>query len=174
MITLEDIKTLISEEVQKLNQIGIYPVSVNKVELVKAKSFYADAWRGLNKIRVSVYYLSANIEEVRATIMHELCHMVPESGRGHGKGWQAIAAQVNRNYPQYNIKRVGSQLAGSVKSFSLRAAASIAEGGSKPVRHHIVKCTACGRTWTRSRESNLTLHPEHYHCTCGGSLIRVC
>lgn len=122
-----------------------------------------------SKIRVSQYFLSAPIEEIRATIMHELIHMVPEAGHGHGYDWKVIANAVNRAYPQYNIKRTGSQVAGSQRSFNLSQSA----GKNTLIAQHLIKCECCGSEFRRNRESNLTLHPERYKCRCGGRLVRV-
>lgn len=169
MTTLSDIKEMILEEKDKLNKLGYNPVEVNTVKIVNATSFYTDATPSKNMIRVSSYFLDAPKDEIQATIMHEMIHMVPESGHGHGKEWQRIAAIVSFNYPQYRIKRVGSQLASSQNSYPLRAMASVC----KRIHHHIVKCEKCGQEFHRTRESNLTLHPELYKCKCGGSLVRV-
>lgn len=177
MITIEDIKQMIKEETTKLNAIGLFPVQIKEVSIVKAKSFYADAWRSQNKIRVSFYYLEAPIDEIRATIMHELCHMVPEAGHGHGVEWRTIANKVNSAYPQYNIKRVGSNLRGSTKSYSLRKQALLSgsnRSNKKLSKSPTVQCECCGRLFVRTRESRLTLHPEYYRCQCGGSLCRIC
>lgn len=174
MVTLQDICTLITEETQKLNKIGYYPVEVKTIKFVKSRSFYADAWRNLNMIRVSEYYREAPIQEIRATIMHELCHMVPSSGRGHGKEWKSIADAVNKAYPTYNIKRIGSNIAGQDYDWSLRRAANkdYAESISRKVI--MVKCPSCGCIWTRHRESNLTLHPGLYRCkSCRVTLVRI-
>lgn len=173
MVTIDTLWTLISEETEKLHRIGIKPVRVEYLELVKARSFYADAWRDIKRIRVSEYYLEAPIEEIRATIMHELLHMVPSSGNGHGAQWKALAARVNRAYPQYDIKRVGPQLSGKTTRFSVRAAALAQSEDSKPVKTIKVRCTCCGQEWVRHRESNLTLHPERYTCKCGGGIVRL-
>lgn len=177
MITIEDIKQMIKEETSKLNAIGLFPVQIKEVSIVKAKSFYADAWRNQNKIRVSFYYLEAPIDEIRATIMHELCHMVPESGRDHGAEWREIANKVNYAYPQYNIKRVGSNVRGTTTSYSLRRQALLScpnRPSTKPSKSPTVQCECCGRLFVRTRESQLTLHPEYYRCKCGGSLCRIC
>lgn len=40
----------------------------------------------------------------------------------------------------------------------------------KRLKAHLVVCDKCGAEYYRSRNSNLTLHPERYHCHCGGSL----
>ena len=126
-------------------------------------------------IRVSEYYREAPIQEIRATIMHELCHMVPSSGRGHGKEWKVIADAVNKAYPTYNITRVGSQIAGQQDHYwSLRRAANKAYAKSSSLKIIKVQCPSCGCTWTRNRESNLTLHPGLYKCkACCVSLVRI-
>lgn len=170
MTTLEDIKVIIAEETLKLHKLNIRPVPVKSVSLVKAKSFYADAWRGLQAIRVSTYYLEAPVDEIRATIMHELLHLVPESGRGHGAEWKHLADQVNRAYPQYHICRVGSQLSNG-HDWSLRRAAQSEVTPRKVIR---VECPSCHYVWERTRNSNLTLHPEQYRCrTCGVALVHA-
>ena len=174
MLTLQDIQTILSEEIEKLHSINIFPVRINSVSLVSAKSFYADANRGLGRIRVSKYYLDADPQEIRATMMHELLHLVPEAGHGHGREWQNLAAHVNMSFPQYSIKRCGTQLAGGT-SFSLRNAANAAaKAEGKLVRQYVVECPTCHTYWTRTRQSRLTLHPESYSCgKCHTPLQRV-
>lgn len=113
-------------------------------------------------IRVSEYYLSANPELIRATIMHELIHMIPSAGHGHGKSWKNIAEVVSEKYPQYDIKRCGSNLRGE-PDLSLRA---VANEVRNPRHVYVVKCPSCGKTWTRYRKSNLILNPQQYRCTC--------
>lgn len=167
MLTLEDIKTILNEEVQKLHKIGINPIKVTEVRIIKSRSFYADACRYDACIRVSYYYLEAPKEEVRGTLMHELLHMVSSSGKGHGREWKELAVRVNKAYPQYDIKRVGSQLRnGHVWSL-------LNSPSEKPKTIKII-CPKCHATWIRIRNSNLTIHPEQYRCgNCNTPLERV-
>lgn len=176
MTTLEDIKRIISEEIEKLNKIGFYPVEIRRVSLVNSVSFYADANRIKGEIRVSSYYLDAPEIEIRATLMHELCHMVPESGNGHGKEWKSIADKVSRSYPQYSITRVGTNVAGKTESYNLRVASAVstASHGARPLKVIQCKCNKCGRIVERHRESRFTLHPDAYRCGyCGGDFTRL-
>lgn len=169
MLNIDDIKAMVKEETDKLNKIGLYPEKVTNVTIIKSSSFYADINHITHELRVSLYYLGADPEEIRGTIMHELIHIVPGTGRGHGKEWRNVAEIVNKNYPQYDIKRLGSQLSRSESSFNLSAAANKV----RPLKNIEIKCECCGQVYVRHRESNLTLHPEVYRCTCGGKLHRI-
>lgn len=99
-------------------------------------------------------------QAAKNTIVHELLHTCPGC-HGHRGRWAELAAEVNRRLPQYTIKRT----------------ATLEEKGLAPVirtrtDRYMLRCTRCGRTFCRERQSRLILHPEQYRCTCGGRLVR--
>lgn len=169
MITKERVEQILQEEIQKAKALGIQvePISP-KIKFPKAKSFYGmchkeqtlvEGKRYYYYIRISEYFLEAEEEEIRQTVMHEVLHAVKNS-IGHGPVWKANVAKVNKAYG-YQIARIGT-----FHNFNLREHAPCANES----RGHLVVCNKCGCKFHRTRHSRLTLHPDLYKCRCGGSL----
>lgn len=171
MITLARLNELYREELAKVVACGV-PVSMNEmpkeITTMKATSKYGDChWEwGRNKskikirIRISEYHLPNGEDAVRQTIAHEICHAAP--GRGHGDEWKKWANMVNKAYG-YHIERLGTWKSGCTLERPEAADKAVSRG-------HLVVCTKCGAQYPRTRHSRLTLHPEYYHCHCGGKL----
>ena len=98
------------------------------------------------------------IQAVKDTIMHELLHTV-KGTKGHTGLWLKLAAQVNQRLPQYHIQRT----------------ASYEEKGIEPVpARYLLRCTHCGRDFSRQKMSNLVRAPQNYRCgACGHPLERI-
>ena len=109
-------------------------------------------------IEINSNLLDESIKELylKNTIIHELLHTC-EGCMNHGTNWKRLADKVNRVYG-YNISRVGSlPKEKDVKEII------------KP--NYIIKCSKCGKTYSRIKKSKLVQHPEHYRCgRCGGKL----
>lgn len=171
MITKERLNELYREELDKVIAIGIpIPVKEMPKEIItmKATSKYGDChWEygpGKSKIRVKIriseYHLPNGEDAVRQTIAHEILHAAP--GYGHDAEWRKWANMMNKAYG-YHIERLGTWKSGCTLE---RPDAP----NKKPSRGHLVSCMKCGAKYPRSRHSRLTLHPELYHCHCGGKL----
>lgn len=168
VISYERLQVLYKEEIQKAVACGVeIPVDrlPDKIELSKSLTqFGVCYWKwGKNdrkediKIKVSEYHLANSEDDVRQTIAHELCHTAP--GNGHGKEWKKWAGLMNAAYG-YHLSRVGTSTSGCALT-----------DPKKPKFAHEVVCTKCGHIYGRHRNSNLTLHPERYHCgICYGTL----
>lgn len=112
-------------------------------------------------IRISEYHLNDDEQDVFGTLLHELIHTVKDCNN-HGpnfKYWARVLTEVTG----IKIGRTGNSKACS----EVRRIKTARSNG------HLVKCEDCGCQWYRTRHSNLTLHPEHYHCRCGGKLTLV-
>lgn len=101
---------------------------------------------GYFDIEISKHHLPHGEEAVYRTLVHEVLHTVKGSV-GHGAKWQSDAKKVG-DYLGFTISRCETS-----KTLSL----------PKEIKHQ-VSCPLCGITFQRSRESNLTLHPEQYYC----------
>lgn len=165
MINKAQVQRLYEEEIDKAIKAGL-PIPTEYLDknigFMKATSKLGDCkyrtWTTGQKydihIRITTYLQEATEQNIRETIAHELCHTCP--GDGHGKEWKHWASILNHTYG-YSISRVASE----------SECATI----PKPPKVHIVRCTHCGLEYTRSRHSNLTLHPENYRCgKCHGKL----
>ncbi len=119
---------------------------------------------GVYEIQISDRLLKDDVPDISAknTIIHELLHTV-KGGNGHKGKWKVYAAQVNRAYPQYNIKRTTSYEEKGVQK-SKRAPQYY------DVKYEI-RCTRCGGSVYRRKASKVVLHPEKYRCVkCNAKL----
>lgn len=147
------------------------PIS-NKIDPV-IKFAKATSWLGMchycntgvydQYIRISEYHIKDDEQEVFATLLHELIHTVKDCSN-HGPNFKHWA-QVLTEATGIEIGVVGHS-----KSCSKMRRIKTARSN----KGHLVKCEGCGCQWRRTRHSNLTLHPELYHCNgCGGKLTLV-
>lgn len=107
-------------------------------------------------IEVSASLLSSGRDAVLETLAHEVLHTA-RGCRNHGERWKKYAAMMNAAYG-YSITRV-------------KAADSLGE--EKAEERYLLVCERCGAQFPRLKKSALVLHPERYHCRCGGSIKRV-
>ena len=163
-MTEQRINQLLREEISKALHLNLKVREIKPiVDFPKATSFYASCTihsDGTASIRVSRYYMEgASERQMRETLAHEICHAVYGVTHGHGASWKACANAFNSIYG-YNIQRLGGTSQGDFQLSSKVA----------KVRY-VVKCESCGQEIKRTRNSRLTLHPEHYRCgICGGHL----
>lgn len=112
---------------------------------------------GVYDIQISARLLKDDVPDISAknTIIHELLHTV-KGGNGHKGKWKEYAEQVNRAYPQYNIKRTTSSEEKGVPQTK------------RTTRNYEVKyeirCTRCGGSVYRRKASSVVQHPERYRC----------
>lgn len=168
MMTIERLNQIYREELVRARSAGL-PVPEkmpSEIQTMKATSKFGDCrWTGVVdgvkqgiRIRVSIYHLNNPEEDIRQTVAHEIAHTCP--GRGHDKEWRHWAEVLNRAYG-YHISRLGTANSGCRLEVPER-------------KGHLVVCTKCGCEFHRSRNSNLTLHPDRYTCgKCHGELKLV-
>lgn len=92
-------------------------------------------------------------------LIHEYLHTIPGC-MNHGTLWKKYASYVN------------SRLHTRISATTSPAVLGLEEITQKRACF-ILECTRCHRQITRSRMCPTVAHPEHYRCTCGGSLILV-
>ncbi len=165
---MKDLQKLVAVCIADLDSVGIRPGVVEQWSInTRAKCRWGQCERlplGAFHISIAACLLQNGVSEQAAkdTIVHELLHTV-RGCHDHGKRWKALAQRVNTLLPQYRIQRT----------------ATYEEKGlpSTPREHiarYAVRCTACGKVYTRERSSRLIQHPEAYRCgLCRGRLERV-
>ncbi len=111
---MKDFDKLIKECEADLASVGISIGNVVKYSVnTRAKSRWGQCKTvGENRyeINISQSLLEDNVSDQAAkdTILHEMLHTV-EGGMGHKGKWKELAQRVNKELPQYTIKRVTSR-----------------------------------------------------------------
>ena len=172
-MTLSELKTLVSNTRDNLISEGIPCQHVHEVKTSKATSYYGrcksvvfhgrslvETSSSFYEITISEALLSCSFESIVNTVVHELLHTI-EGCMNHGLLWQSYAEKASKLY-NTDIKRCSynEEFEKIVKEKYIKSS-------------HAIKCTCCGKIIERTRESNVTLHPERYKCKCGGKFIRL-
>ena len=153
---------LVDEAFADLRAVGAdtpVPSSIHWCFNVRMRPFgrYNRRWK---RIEISDATVRGSETSLRNTIAHELIHACYPMD-GHRGMFPVIAARMNARFPgRYDIHRL------STTNYIL----DIEE--ARKVYPYIVKCEACGRFWGHRRISRAVQHPEHFHCHCGGRLVR--
>ena len=119
---------------------------------------------GLYDISIAESLLQDNIDDqkLKDTIVHELLHTIQGCFKHTGK-WKILAETVNRELPQYNIKRTASY-----------EEIGITDNRKEPVYRYILRCKSCGTEIKRQRLSKAVQNYKNYRCAkCGGKLERI-
>lgn len=117
---------------------------------------------GRCSIEISTRLLDENVSDIatKNTIIHELIHSAAPFD-GHKGKWKAYANIVNRNYPEYKIKRTTSSEEKGIANQEIKMA------------KYIIKCEKCGYEIGYSRMCKTVQSPERYiHKNCGGTFKR--
>lgn len=113
---------------------------------------------GSFEIEVSARLLE-DPDMLRQTLAHELLHTC-RGCRNHGETWKAYAARANEALGM-DISRLAP--AGEDEPVRLR---------QDPPKY-LLRCTACGKLFPRSRMCKAVKQPWRYRCPCGGKLERL-
>lgn len=166
MLNHERLTQLMYEGMSLLQSIGV--TFKREPQMLKEfgdwKDCYAYATYRTYSIQISRYYLRADENSVKATIIHELVHLCDQAyNDGHGAKFRAVCRKFNKTYPGYNINHYGSQLSGS-HEFSLEREAF----KEAPLLYkYRVSCPECGRVWYHKRLCDSVKRAENYTCGCG-------
>ena len=173
----KDIEVLLQIGIRMLKKIDI-PISdsINpNITLINSHSAYGkcsfsrrNAYQrahGVNtgyiySIKISKYTLGSSQKSIMNTILHELLHTC-ENCMNHGSLWKRYAAIVNNVY-NYNIQRCDGDKTSEDRT-NLRKGIKV---------NHKLRCDKCGQVFMRTKSSALVLHPERFHCRCGGHIIK--
>ncbi|MBR5278237.1 MAG: SprT-like domain-containing protein [Clostridia bacterium] len=110
---MKNFEQLIKECLSDLESIGIKIGKVTKYSInTRAKSRWGQCKQvcnGIFEINISAQLLQDNISDQAAkdTILHEMLHTI-DGCMGHKGKWKELAQKVNKELPQYTIKRVTS------------------------------------------------------------------
>lgn len=155
--------------IQCMKELVAIGIEYGNIVEIKANTRAKKRWErcravvGGYSIDINVVLLDERNDEkgLKETIIHELLHSC-KGCMNHNENWKRLAAKVNRAY-DYNVKRCSSAKDKGVQE------------ETRPVNVHtvnyILKCSRCGRTYTRARMCKVIKNIERYRCgCCGGSL----
>lgn len=172
MINQIQLNNILKEVIKQARLIGLDLGQINPiVDISKAKSWFGQC-RRKNKnqyqIRISKYHLDSDINAIKETIAHEVCH-ASTTCRNHDKEWKRRANKMNKAYG-YHIQRVAGYYTNSETNRLEKKIMSVSKNESK----YILKCTCCGHEYHRNRMSNAVKNPSSYRCgKCGETLKRI-
>lgn len=173
MINQIQLNNILKEVIKQAELIGLDLGQINPiVDISRAKSWFGQCkgYIGKNQyqIRISKYHLNSDINAVKETIAHEICH-ASMTCRNHDKEWKRRADKMNRAYG-YHIQRVAGYYNNSETNKLEKKIMSVPKNESK----YVLKCTCCGKEYHRDRMSNVVKNPSSYRCgKCGETLKRI-
>lgn len=152
---------LYTSMIGKLNQAGLKSEWKINPSLRFSNSFtFAGQCRYQRETHTCLISLSKNFMEneqaVKDTLAHELVHTM-HNCRNHGRNFHVYARKIEKILGDVEIQVRASQEDMDMEALKRRA-------------KYLVRCQSCGHEWYRQRRSKLILHPERYHCGCGGRL----
>ena len=111
---------------------------------------------------VAIYDSEEGYETCKETILHELIHAMPESGRGHGWGFKSLAAEINARYGTHIGVHHSANTIDPWREELLRVG---------KYKYFLACEKGCFKKYY-ARRGNSIAHPEEYHCShCGGKLV---
>ena len=117
---------------------------------------------GYSCIEINRNLLAGCVPEssLRNTILHELCHTVP-NGSGHKKGWLNAA---NKIYAKYGI-----HLSATNSAESLGIVPELCRTDK-----YVFRCKNCGQVVSYSRRTKFVKNPSDYRCgICKGKFEMI-
>lgn len=162
MMKMKNLEKLYKECLLELDAIGI---QYGKIASIKENSRLTKTWGNCRRIsprntkwedcsyeiKISSRLLNDSVDDnaVKNTIIHEILHTC-ENCLNHGNTWKIQAEKVNREYPQYNIKRT--------TSFSEKG---ISENDEYK---YIIECSTCHRKWRYRKKTKVVNMHEFLKC----------
>ncbi len=164
---MKDLHSLADECIKELDEMGIRCGTVRSLTVnTRAKGRYGQCRRvgdGVFDISIAESLLADEMADTpaKSTIIHELLHTV-DGCSGHCGKWKALAEEVNKRHPQYNIKRTSSR-----EEMGLPPRDSEGQRAYK----YVLVCTGCGNRIYRKTASAPVRNPAKYRCArCGGKI----
>ena len=175
MITQTQLNKMLQEVIieAKACSLDLSPINPT-VDISRATSWYGQCKRkagsNIYQIRISKYHLDSDVNAVRETIAHEICH-ASRTCKNHDAVWKRRASVMNKAYG-YHIERVGGSYIDSKTNEVKKKSLDTPSKGYKNV--YIIECECCKHQYIRTRMTRSIKHPEHYTCgVCHGKLKRV-
>lgn len=164
IITQEELKALITYYQNDMAKQGIkfgtnnIIIKLNNSCSNCATTYYIKTY-GTVKLRIEfsrIYLDGCTLNQLRNTIVHELCHCINDTiNDGHGLIWKKYAKQCSNRYG-LNITTFADE--------------TETEIFAKKAKYHIV-CDNCGIVGHKYKSCKVTKFPYLYHCSiCGGKL----
>ena len=112
---MKNLQKLFEECMEEVTLVGIEPGKIIKIEentrfkKTWGKCYLVSKLDNTYRIEISSRLLEDTVDDisVKNTIVHEILHSC-KNCMNHGPEWKKVADIINRNYPQYNIKRLTS------------------------------------------------------------------
>lgn len=163
----KDLLLLTDKLIKDLKNTGI-PISKNIKEVVintRAKARFGACKRkkdGLGRtyyiIELSEEILKCSEEEASTVVAHELLHTCPGCFN-HGKKWKLYT------------QRVFKELGINIKTVQRYEELGLERPREKEEIKYIIRCSGCGRTFSRKRMCSLVKNPEKYRCGKCGNIL---
>ena len=175
MITQIQLNDMLQEVITEAKACNLDLGQINPiVDISSATSWFGQCKRkagsSIYQIRISKYHLNNDINAVRETIAHEICH-ASKTCKNHDNEWKRRASIMNKKY-NYHIQRVSGYYADSETNEIKKKSLDTPKKDSKNI--YIIECECCKHQYIRTRMTNSIKHPEHYTCgVCHGKLKRV-
>lgn len=156
---------MLQDAIKMIGDCGIkVPVTIKPVvELnTTAKKRWGQCRKRFDGYTISINKTLMELEDKSGalnTMIHEVLHTI-EGCMNHGKQWKAYATTIKSKYG-IDIKRTSS------------ASEKGIEPSMIPLGKYVVRCTGCGKTWSRERKSKLITQVHRFRCDCGSSIERV-
>ena len=163
----EKLYKLLCECEAMCKKAGLQIGYVKKIYINKRLNF---AWgrcvtkikEGYSNIEINQKLLSEHVPEssLRNTILHELCHTVP-NGSGHKRGWRAAANKIKDVYD------IQLSVTNSAKSLGVIPELCSAD-------KYIFRCSGCGQVVSYSRRTKFVKNTSDYRCgICKGKFEMI-
>ena len=165
---MKDLKKLFNECMEEVKAIGIKPGEIIKLEInyrfkkTWGRCSYVDRKKKTYMIEISDKLLQDEIDDnaTKTTIIHEILHSC-EKCMNHGPEWKKLAELVNKNYPQYNIKRTTSS---SEKGIEL----------NPDNFKYVLECNGCKKLIGYHRMCKIIKYSDYFKCAkCGGKFVLI-
>lgn len=177
MANITMLNKILSEEISKFDTLGMSRKYINpSIDIKDSNRFFGTMHSGTGKMTLNkVFVENADINEIRATIMHEVCHQVVGSA-GHDKKWQDAVKKVMDAFKDtYTNGEFHLNPHPYSKSRAMLPHYHLPQDKIKEVSYRYeVKCDCCGQIIRRTKKSKIITNPELYSCgICNGNFVRV-
>lgn len=162
-ITNTKVLSLINEALEVFKSLNVELKKIDGWVEFKASSKYGEIEYNGDRVRIGLNSLYYHDEKgLYNTILHELVHAAKCVKYGHGESWKRLAYVVSKATGTV-IKRTGE--ARSTREPERETKVSLPK--------FACKCSSCGKTFFRFKESNFTLHPAKYRSACCHAPIEI-
>ena len=170
MMNEREVISLTYKLYQKMLEEG-YPLKrLNGVKISRARSFFGKCTFlqefGFREVNITITKMAivGGYDEVKNTILHELCHACCEIGDGHGAKWKLYARKVSREF-NTNI---------TIEREENEAERKYLDDTTK----YRVVCDTCGYVYKYQNRTKFIRQVElnggkGYRCHCGGKHFHI-